>query len=335
MSFSENPNNNSTNYTDNTIKGGTVSLPEGNKYDKDGKTQDKADPLDGKQSMLHSLSVLHYNDFLKQGPGHVDGSYLNKSSRYYTGKNATGYKNPTGSQITSAFNEQEVDHAMQYKWGDFLFLDNYGKVPNNHLLTLRRFPQPSNDNLLNNLENPNRDVSRLLSYIDGEANTFESIFGFSTGFAWKEFQSEIQTMDKAKTGWGGLDFLGNADTSGGYAKEKLQGKAATDFDPYSTHQNNYVWGPIDVVDKIWTRDKGIKFEQDITLKFRYAVRSYDGISTKVAFLDIIGNMMNMVTNKAPFWGGATRFTGGGGHSGPLGDSKALASGDVDKFLNHS
>jgi hypothetical protein len=335
MSFSENPNNHSTNYIKSSIGSKTViPLPEGPMYDEKGKPKDKQYPaLDGKQSMLHSLSVLHYNDFLKQGPKYDAESYVNTSSRYYTGDNANGYKNPTGSQIVSAFDEKQVEHAMQYKWGDFLFVDHYGKVPNNHLITLRRFPQPSNDNLLNNLENPNRDVSRLLTYIDGEDNTFESTFSFSTGLNWKEFKSEIQTMEKSKTGWGGLNFLGYADTSGGFAKEGLQGKAATAHDPYTEHQNNYVWGPIDVVDSIMTRDKGIKFEQDLTIKFRYAVRSYDGISTKAAFLDIIGNMMNMVSNKAPFWGGAVRFTGGGGHSGPLGDSKALKNGDIDGFLS--
>lgn len=334
MSNIGNPNNHSTFYTDNTIKGSIINLPEGPMYGDDGKpTKDNFPSLEGKQSMLHSLSVLHYNDFLKQGPNYSDESFLNKSSRYFKENNPTGYRNPSGSQIVNSFDETSVEHAMQYKWGDFLFVDDYGKVPNNHLITLRRFPQPSNDNLLNNLDNPNRDVSRLLTYIDGESNSFESVFSFSTGFKWKEFVSEIQTMDKAKTGWGGLDFLGYADTKGGFAKEKLQGEARTNFDPYTQHQANYTWGPIDVIDSVMTRDKGLNFTHDLTIKFRYAVRSYDGISTKVAFLDIIGNMMNMVTNKAPFWGGAVRFTGGGGFSGPLGDSEALKNGDISGFIS--
>lgn len=334
MSFSENPNNHSKNYIESSIKGDSIDLPEGPKYDEKGKKTDKKfSPLQGKQSMLHSLSVLHYNDMFEQGANLSADSFNVKESRYFNGKNAKGYRNPSGSNIVSAFDETQVNHAMQYKWGDFLFVDDYGKVPNNHLITLRRFPQPSNDNLLNNLQNPNRDVSRLLTYIDGESNTFDSVFSFSAGFNWKEFQSEIQTLDKSKTGFGKLDFLGYADTSGGFAKEKLRGKAATDFDPYSSHAANYTFGPIDVIDKIMTRDKGINFTQDMTLKFRYAVRSYDGITTKVAFLDIIGNMLNMVTNKAPFWGGAVRFTGGGGHSGPMGDSKMLKNGDISGFLS--
>ena len=60
----------------------------------------------------------------------------------------------------------------------------------------------------------------------------------------------------------GLDFLGYADTSGKFAQEKLVGKKQTAFDPYSAHQANYVWGPIDVIDKVITRNRGINFTQD-------------------------------------------------------------------------
>lgn len=334
MSFSENPNRHSTSYINNTAKGETISLPEGPKYDKHGKKipNSKSDPLEGKQSMLHSLSVLHYNDMFDQGAKLSTDAFNLKESRYFNGTLAKGYRNPSGSNIVSAFDEIAVKHAMQYKWGDFLFLDAYGKVPNNHLITLRRFPQPCNDNLLNNLQNPNRDVSRLLTYIDGEDNKFDSVFSFGAGFKWKTFKSEIQKLEKSKTGYGKLDFLGYADTKGGFAKEKLQGQAATDFDPYEAHAANQTFGPIDVIDEVIARDVGLKFSGDISLKFRYAVRSYDGITTKVAFLDIIGNMLNMITNKAPFWGGSVRFTGGGGHSGPIGDSNMLKNGDISGFL---
>jgi hypothetical protein len=331
MSFSENPNNTSKDFVQGTLAGEKINLPEGPKVKEDGTEDGKFTPLEGQTSLLHTLSVLHYSDFSNQGPGFTDPK--NNPSNFFNGDNPTGYRNPTGSQIVSSFDESAVQHAMQYKWGDFIFVDNYGKVPNNHLITLRRFPNPSNDNLLNNLDNPNRDVSRLLSYIDGESNTMESVFSFSTGFNWKEFKSEIQTMNKSQTGWGGLNFLGYADTSGQFAADKLKGKGAKEFDPYTSHQNNYTWGPIDVIDKIITRDKGIVFNQELSIKFKYAVRSYDGLSTKATFLDIMGNMFNMVTNKAPFWGGAVRFHGGGGYSGPLGDSKALKSGDVSGFLD--
>ncbi len=325
-------NSHSSNYISRTIKGRNINLPEGPKYDEEGPVEgENFDPLVGRQSMLHSLSVLHYNDFADVGPG-LKSSIDTVESRYFNGNTAKGYRNPSGSMIVDTFDEDGVNHAMQYKWGDFLFVDSYGVLPNNHLITLRRFPNPCGDNLLNNLDNPDRDFSRMLGYIDGEANTFESIFNFSCGFNYKEFESEIQTMDRAKTGWGGLDFLGYADTGDRFAKEKLQGKAKTQFDPYTEHRNNFTWGPIDVIDKITTRDRGLKFEQDLTVKFKYAVRSFDGISTKVAFMDILGNMLNMVSNKAPFWGGAVRFHGGGGYSGPLGDNKKLMSGDMDGFL---
>ena len=313
----------------------TVDLPEGPKYDAKGAIVEGSnfDPLVGKPSMLNTLSVLHYNDMFNASPNMHPDSLNVEKSRYFLDNKATGYRNPSGSNIVSTFNEAAVDHAMQYKWGDFLYLDNYGKVPNNHLITLRRFPNPSNDNLLSNLQNPNRDTARLLTYIDGEDNKFEKVFSFSAGFEWKKFKSEIQTIQKSKTGWSSMDFLGYADTSGKFAQEKLRGKAATEFNPYADHANNYTFGPIDVIDNVTARTTGLNFSQNMTLKFRYAVKSYDGISTKAAFLDIIGNMLTMTTNKAPFWGGAVRMIGGGGFSGPMGDADMLKNGDVAGWMD--
>lgn len=310
-------------------------IPEGKKYKDTGeKTDQNLDPIKGKQSLLHSLSVIHYNKFNEQGNANSD--FFSTPNDYYNSNNtATGLRNPTGSAIVQEFGEGFVDHAMQYKESDFLFPEGYGKIPNNYMITLRRFSNPCGDNLKNNLENPSRDVSRLISWIDGEDNKMESIFSFTVGFNWKEFKSEIQTIERSKSGFQNEklnNIAGLFNSDGRYAKEKLQGQAATDFDPYSSHQDNYTWGPIDVIDSLWTRDRGLKFEQDLTVKFRYKIRSYDGINTRVAFQDILGNMLNMTSSKAPFWGGAVRFTGGGGFATPIGDFSKLRSGDTVGFL---
>ena len=139
-------------------------IPEGKDYNKDGTPKNQnLDPIKGKQSLLHSLSVIHYNKFNEQGNANSD--FFSTSSDYYNSNNtATGLRNPTGSAIVQEFGEGFVDHAMQYKESDFLFPEGYGKLPNNYMITLRRFSNPCGDNLKNNLENPSRDVSRLISY---------------------------------------------------------------------------------------------------------------------------------------------------------------------------
>lgn len=336
MNQSDNPNeiDNSADLIDNTYGGQTVRMPNGKDYDKNGKSNGKqAKPIDGKSSLMNTINVLHYNS-----PSSVDltESLFTNEETHFVGNTPKGYKNPTGSKILEEFGEanrtDQGGHNMRYQPGDFLFLDKYGKMPNNYLLTLRRFPSPCGDNILNEVEAPLPDTARLLAYMDEEDNKMESIFGFSAGMNWKEFKSEIQTQQNAKNGWGKLDAWGPVLDPKRTQREALQGQAATDFDPYEAHQNNYTWGPIDVIDTIMTRERGLKFDHDIKIKFKYAVRSYNGISTKAAFLDILGNVLNMTTNKAPFWGGAVRFTGGGGHSGPLGDSTKLRNGDLGGFL---
>ncbi len=311
-------------------------IPEGNKYDNKGKKLDeKFPPIKGRTSLLHSLSVIHYANFNEQGNSNSD--FFAQSKDYYNSNDTpTGARYPTGTAIVDEFGEEFVDHAMQYKEGDFIFLEGYNKIPNNYMITLRRFSNPCGDNLKNQLENPTRDVSRMIAFIDGEDNKIESVFSFTVGYNWKEFKSEIQTIERSKTAFGNEklnNIAGLFNSDGRYAKEKLQGQAATDFDPYSAHHDNYTWGPIDVIDSIYTRDRGLKFEHDLTIKFRYKVRSYEGMNTRASFLDILGNILNMTSSKAPFWGGAVRMTGGGGFATPIGDFSKLRSGDTVGFLS--
>jgi hypothetical protein len=309
-------------------------LPNGFKTDSKGNPTDEKYPdLQGAYSMFNSVSVIHYNSFEnKNSDGTVEP--FTREDVYFDGNGvAKGLRNPTGTNIVKTFYEGGPYNNMAYRYNDFLFLKYYKKIPNNHLITLRRFPNPVRDDITSRIVAPDPDVSRLLTYIDGETNTFDSVFTFSCGFNWKEFESEIQTLERSKTGWSALDKLtGYADTSGTYVRDNTKSEAERNFDPYTTHRDNYVWGPIDVIDKVMTRDKGLKFDQDLTLTFPFEVKSYAGINTRVAFLDMLGNILNMVTNKAPFWGGQIRLTGTGGYSGPLGDAKLLKQGDMLGFI---
>lgn len=94
---------------------------------------------------------------------------------------------------------------FKYDWKDFSFCKNYGKIPNNRLLTLRRFKLPVLDNgvvsakesivkrIGDNLLNPGQsksdyissDSARALTYFgDGTNNTLNGIFGFTVGLSW-------------------------------------------------------------------------------------------------------------------------------------------------------
>lgn len=80
-------------------------------------------------------------------------------------------------------------------------------------------------------------------------------------------------------------------------------------DPYSNGPyENRVIGPVNVINKVMKRKRGLKFSMDgLTLKFHYVARPVGGINAKAALLDILGNIMTMCSASAQFFGGAHRF----------------------------
>jgi hypothetical protein len=281
-------------------------------------------------------------------------------------------RNPTAKNIIQWCQSQGVGdprigtNAVEYAWEDFLWCKNYGIVPNNYMVTLRRFPQPVNDDIWDPMKMPVPDISRMITWVDGEANTWESVgLKFSAKINWKEFESEIQTIsggggggggggmgnEGAALAAGGWGSLGNAIKSVSWLTQKAPGSPPSAFkdsgggggggggaDPYAN--KNVVYGPLDVIKKMWMREKGLEHTQEITLKFEYELRSIDGINPKVAMIDLLSNVFVMTTQRGEFWGGDVRFFGGGGGGGgddaktvgPLGDPKKLLAGDYSGYF---
>jgi hypothetical protein len=401
--------------------------------------------------------------------------------------------NPTASNIIkwSAFqgtgDPRTGTNAVEYAWEDFLWCKNYGIVPNNYMVTLRRFSQPVNDDIWDCFKIPTPDVSRLICWVDGESNTWESVgMKFTSSMTWKELESEIQTISGGGGGcpdpetpiminknrsikagnlkvgdivwtmhqhtmkWGrfpvtrverikqrkvSIGFLdgksitvstthqfldsfgnwkrtyelevgdsitglnrnsiiksmkyigvgevmlitvndahtyisnglvshnkspgnegaaiggpfGNALKAVSWITQKPPNSPPSSFasrggggggggaDPYQN--KNVVYGPLDVIKKMFMRDKGLNFEQAFALKFEYELRSIDGINPKVAMIDLLSNVFVMTANRGEFWGGDVRFFGGGGGGGnasktvgPLGDPKKLLAGDYSGYF---
>lgn len=80
------------------------------------------------------------------------------------------------------------------------------------------------------------------------------------------------------------------------------------------------------------REAGLNFSQEFSLKFQYDLKGIPGVSPKLAFLDVLANLLILTYNEAPFWGGAVRYTGGGKKGKPFGDLKKLQSGDIKGFM---
>lgn len=107
----------------------------------------------------------------------------------------------------------------KYKYADFLFCKNIGKVSNNHMITLRRFAHPVGDNIFRyagkgylNRRMPNyhgfqenASIGTLISWFGTDDNKIEDILNYSVQSTWKEFNAEIREIDsKEDEAAGGL-----------------------------------------------------------------------------------------------------------------------------------
>jgi hypothetical protein len=266
-------------------------------------------------------------------------------------------KNPTTSNIIQTINDLEKQ-GMSYSWGDFLYAKYHGKIPNNYLITVRRYAFPQVDNLWDpttydhktkkvvNTDQP--EIARAVTYM-GEAtgNPLENFVSWSNKFNWEEIESQMQVIQSNSQGIQGSSILGIGTTgfglgaavssaatlgSGTNTAAGRETKAAAGFDALKETYPNYVEGPLNVIKKLTIQGQGLEFTQEFEVKFHYNLQAHGMINPKMAFLDILSNMLVMSFNNAPWWGGAARYTSSGNFGKPLGDHSLLAGGDLLGFM---
>ena len=274
-------------------------------------------------------------------------------------------KNPTAGNLVHILGENSDNKSLSYKysWNDFLWCRYYGKIPNNRLLTLRRFSSPCTDNILDPIVNDpvagpmsgdQPELAKAITWIGADGgNKMETILKFSYGYNWEEIESEVQTLQAkggnrhgknkmgiGKTGFGLGSMLTSAQQLGKGSSSTSARTAAANggYDALSDTYPNHVLGPINVIQKMMIqkggKGGGLNFEQEMELLFHYDLRSYGTANPKLLFLDVMSNLLVLTYNNAPFWGGATRYAGGGGGNvgSPLGDYDLLASGDIKGYM---
>lgn len=248
-----------------------------------------------------------------------------------------------------------------YKAQDFLYLKYYKKIPVNHLVTLRRFPVPVNDNIfdlsIKYSEDPNAkkvihktaDSTQVagvtaVTYLGETAgNKLDDILKFSYGLNWKLLESKMEAVESSDAGgftqqpfYNKIGGIGRATADafkGVTAGEKFRKQAQQGDDRFGTTYANFVIGPVNVVNQTNVRDMGLKFENDIKLNFEYELKSLSYINPKVAMIDIISNMLTMTTNNAAFFGGGHRYYGSAGYvASAFGDIGKLKNGDFGGYV---
>ena len=230
-----------------------------------------------------------------------------------------------------------------YSYSDFMYCKYLGRISNNYLVTLRRFPYPVDD-FISTLgigetraffEKPNHAESLgcLVTWMGTPGNSMENLLKYTVQMPFKEQTAKMQENATADADAGGGIANGIAaafdptyrqqymDGKAGPALNNLFGKYApfTGTPPYpareyDSYRDDYskVYGPIDVIKKIYMRsEEGLDFQQNLTITFDYELRSYNGINGRQAMLDLLSNILNVTYSTGTFWGGGYR--GGGAH----------------------
>jgi hypothetical protein len=266
-------------------------------------------------------------------------------------------ENPTTASIIEAFDILDRP-GLTYSWSDFLYAKYHRKIPNNYMVTVRRFAFPQMDNLFDPamydhktedvVEVTQPELARAVTWMgETTGNSLEEFFTFSFGFNWQDLESEVQVLNSNSQGIQGSSILGVGTTgfglgaavssvattgSGTTTAQGRQTAANAGFDATKETYPNHTEGPINVIKKMIIQDPGLEFNHEFELKFHYNLASHGKINPKMAFLDILSNLLVLTYNNAPFWGGAARWTGNGKFGSPLGDHSKLASGDLSGFL---
>jgi len=261
------------------------------------------------------------------------------------------YQAPTANNIVE-YSKHTGGESFSYSYSDFIQMEHYGQISNDYLITLRRFAYPVGDDLLSPkqqgsdgkepIDVSSPDLARAVTWLSPAlGNDLKEILKFKTGFKWEEAKSEIQDAQSRSSDRGAAgaaiagSSVGSAIESGLNGFTSVQAKnlrAQGNVDHAKETYPNKVFGPLNIIDNVLARGKGLKFEQEFKLTFHYDLKSYPGTSPKVAFMDTLANILALTYNNAPFWGGATRFSGSGSTGKPFGDMSKLASGDYAGYL---
>ena len=249
-----------------------------------------------------------------------------------------GYsKTPTTAKIIE-WGKTDEKKRIPYLFQDFVFCKWWNKIPNNRLITLRRYSNPVLDNLNtpvdNTVDNNGNDVdlkifppmATALTYFGEETgNSLKNILKFSTAMPWGETKADIWDLTSQKTpttneqmsgalGALGLPFgnelakvlNGLSVMNGDFNRNGAIEKNGLPPDPYKDGPyQNRIQGPVNRIDSVKKRDAGLKFTMEgLKIKFDYVARPIGGINSKAVMLDILANFMVLGSASAVFFGGA-------------------------------
>ena len=232
----------------------------------------------------------------------------------------------------------------RYKYADFMYCKDLGKISNNHMITLRKFAFPVGDNIFrssvtttadegkNDPMSSVGDVGRMITWFDTDDNKLSDIMSYEYEASWKKLDAKIQQLDSQEDDEGrgiagkiinNLSPGYNLQSAHGINSGGLLGKLMNSMGiGASTHEyqhndvalgrnydNNKVYTPRDTIWDTHIYEGKLTFKHEFTLNFSYKLRAYDNINPKSAFLDLLGNILTVTYRKGTFWGGRNEILG--------------------------
>ena len=300
-------------------------------------------------SIFNNYSLVNY----RGNPLDLSVNGLETGSGRYSKIDSLSLINPTASKIIEITGKIDGNLGYRYNYSDFALTRYFGKIPNNMLITLRRFAYPCTDDIITpkGLSADGKemvaigqpDIARAVTWL-GEApgNSMAEILKFSHGFEWKDAEAQVQVLQSQKGAASGS--FGNLVNSNKFLSAAANAAAGKDaiasnaqkqnagYDAFSNTYPNHVFGPLNVIKNTLVREQGLKFSNEFKLKFEYELKSFEGVNPKVMMLDQLSNILALTYNNAPFWGGSVRYISDGSVAKPLGDLAKLRSGDYGGFL---
>ena len=254
----------------------------------------------------------------------------------FQAKNTPSLANPTAKAIIEWGAKQSgfsVTGFQPYAMTDFMFCKNYGKIPNNRMITLRRYPFPVEDQLtVPGQKHPVPVAQAVTWWGEGTNNSLSKLGVMKWNLKWKAVTVEKQDIEgnevlvddlvKAFEGVPGLKGKG-AQLKKVYVAlkgndkqlQQLSGmeKKMQDFlkSQYETNGPywNRVYGPVNVIHESTRRERGMQdgWQSPFTIEFHYSFRSFNGLSPKIVALDLISSFLNLTYNDAQFLGQLARY----------------------------
>lgn len=185
------------------------------------------DDADGRLMMPHSIMndhvAINYRTIYNGYPLYTNNADFTIYSDYercmmkdqYLASFLRDKKNPTYKNIISYYGSDDFDPygLARYKMQDFIYLKYYNQIPNNQMVTLRRYTRPCEDHMFG-LDIPAIEMNQMNNYFDeyfalatavtymGEktGNKLSDILKFDYGANWEDREGKTESLQNPDGG---------------------------------------------------------------------------------------------------------------------------------------